>query len=98
MTEYIDREKVLEAYWKDQERPGTWSFEKLVNSVPAEDVVPVVHGKWVRTKNVELDISRRLMNCGTQYECSLCKRKAGYKQVRYYNFCPRCGAKMDKEK
>lgn len=32
----------------------------------------------------------------TQYRCSECGRRAGYKQVKLYHYCPNCGCKMDK--
>lgn len=61
---------------------------------PSADVRPAVRGRWVRTRQVELNPSWSLENCGTQYKCSECGRRAGYKQVTLYKFCPNCGAEM----
>ena len=63
----------------------------------AADVRPVVRGRWVRTRQVELNPFWSLENCGTQYKCSECGRRAGYKQVTLYKFCPNCGADMREE-
>lgn len=97
MTEYIEREKAIrkfESYRIDCEDEGdTLSaqiFEDCVGELmdmPAADVVPVVHGRWV--KEVYVD------PCGaewTKYHCSLCGRV----EIRKDPYC-NCGAKMDGE-
>lgn len=66
-------------------------------AIPAADVRPVVRGRWECVRPTEDNFSLRLMNCGTQYRCSCCGRRAGYKQVRLYHFCPGCGADMREE-
>lgn len=43
--------------------------------------VEVVHGEWLRTDDTY-----------PVFECSNCKRTDNYKR----NYCPNCGAKMDK--
>ena len=30
----------------------------------------------------------------TRYKCSICSRRAGEKQVKLYDYCPKCGSKM----
>ena len=52
----------------------------------AEDVAPVVHAKWGSE------------NCddewwGMSYKCGIC----GDSMIGKSNYCPNCGAKMDKE-
>ena len=52
MAEYIDREAVKRALadsdvvpkYKADYRPVT---DKIIDDIPADDVAPVVHGKWV---------------------------------------------------
>lgn len=60
---------------------------------PVSDVAPVVHGYWIK------DRERYEIVCSqsTIYHCSVCGRKAGHKQVKLYDYCPKCGAKMDLE-
>lgn len=48
-----------------------------------EDVAPVVHAKWISIDDKEMGY--RCSECGEMYWGSL------------RNFCPNCGAKMDKE-
>ena len=60
MTEYIPRESLYElAYWHG-ERPDVFNpyadgVEAVdivdVDSIPAADVAPVVHGRWIEHKN-----------------------------------------------
>lgn len=49
----------------------------------AEDVAPVVHGKW---QYVETDDEHFFL-------CSICNNKEYWES----NYCPECGAKMDIE-
>lgn len=57
-----------------------------VRAIPAADVVPVRHGRW-------LDVTW----CGEDYlACSIC----GYGGLAHEatKYCPNCGAKMDSDK
>lgn len=47
-------------------------------------VAPVVHGRWV-----ESDIPGSMLS-----KCTVCGFRCG---AYTFNFCPNCGAKMDKE-
>ena len=48
---------------------------------PAADVAPVVHGRWIDAREY----------CG-DYLCSNCEALYG---TNKFNYCPKCGAKMD---
>ena len=56
-------------------------------SIPAADVAPVVHGRWVSVAGKRDRI------------CSRCLRDEPYKNAdddaEVFEFCPHCGAKMD---
>lgn len=61
--------------------------------IPAADVAPMVHGRWIC-------INKRY----GEYECSVChgvdsncSDYYGIHAVTEQEFCPNCGAKMDKE-
>ena len=57
-----------------------------INKIPAADVAPVVHGRWV------------YHNFDTI--CSECRKSAifdEWEQQAETEFCPHCGAKMDEE-
>ena len=88
MAEYIEREKVIEAF----DDPAVERYYGdvcpesvicVIEQIPAADVRPVVRGRW---------ITRPYMMGNTQY-CSLCGENYGVK----YNFCPNCGADMREE-
>ena len=85
MAEYIEREAakmaVVEALVK-----GHSPFNAIV-MLPAADVVPVRHGRWIKDCD-------RVMGDGwtyTQRHCSEC----GGQSVECVNYCQFCGARMD---
>ena len=63
--------------------------------IPAADVTPVVHGRWIGidssfwkpTHSSDIPVFRKT------YRCSECRRRTAIAE----NYCPNCGAKMDKE-
>lgn len=94
MGEYIKRDTairaVMAAKWVDGS-DGAMAME-IVASPPAADVVPVVHGEWVRPHWGNSG------NCC--YDCSVCGNEAMHKEYKWkdkkiYPICPWCGAKMD---
>lgn len=98
MAEYIEREALLEklqtvekAVFKNGYYNGQLHFEavsgKDIVSAPAADVVPVVHGRW-RKSRIPVPVYG-----GIEISCSSCGRIAAHE----YNYCPNCGAKMDGE-
>ena len=102
--EYIERGTMLTTIqrYEDWECPATPSALKLVDmirgrlrEIPAADVVEVVHGEWKLHGNDD--------DLGSTYWCSHCYFQVdeelfyphGYDEEKPYNYCPRCGAKMD---
>lgn len=99
--EYIEREKalekVIEVKHHDPELSGVvlhrYIKEIDLKDIPAADVAPMVHGRWIC-------INKRY----GEYECSVChgvdsncSDYYGIHAVTEQEFCPNCGAKMDKE-
>ena len=83
MTEYIEREKVL-----SKAAPLAGCFSNMISAydvimIPAADVVPVRHGRWL---------------CGDYYDigdvCSECDWDSQMTHPSY-RYCPNCGARMD---
>ena len=93
--EYIEREKLndmLEDFCVNE------SFYDALQTIPAADVVPVRHGRWIYNPN-GMDF-----NLGA-WECSVCTQKNNnlpcIRNINPYicvgsKYCPNCGAKMDK--
>ena len=92
MAEYIEREAAV----KIAEKYGLANGSALgrhtgladciaseIADIPAADVAPVRHGRWIASHDEF---------CA----CSICKYPVyvGWNQT---NYCPNCGAKMDKE-
>lgn len=66
---------------------GVWSVLEKLDAAPTIDAVPIRHGQW----ETNSDKPDTLI-------CSVCK--CGFDMWKHdpHNFCPNCGAKMDKEK
>ena len=101
MPRYIDADALRERMYheafetdsKDQRwDSGCWirykMFERNIEAIPTADVVEVKRGTWIDDWE---------MGCS---ECSVCSDSylwEDFKGVSEWNFCPNCGAKMDKE-
>ena len=101
--EYIEREaaleKVIEVKHHDPELSGVvlhrYIKEIDLKDIPAADIVPVVYGRWIGvdssfwnpTHSSDIPVFRKT------YRCSECRRRTAIAE----NYCPNCGAKMDKE-
>ena len=100
--EYVEREVISEGirkyYYKNPPNSsyqegfdrGLDKAQRVILDAPAADVVEVVHGRWV---SVQHKLTR---------VCSVCNCDEPYKfadvDADVYNYCPHCGAIMDKEK
>lgn len=83
MAEYIAREKVL-----SKAAPVAGCFSNMISAydvimLPAADVAPVVHGRWLYGDYYDIgDV------------CSECDWDSQMTHPSY-RYCPNCGAKMD---
>ena len=85
MAEYIAREKVL-----SKAAPVAGCFSNMISAydvimLPAADVVPVRHGRWIEQEKYTF---------GVMYDCSICGNRI-LDNGHSWNYCPNCGAKMD---
>lgn len=99
MAEYINREAIMKFPIRkdhcDQEHAnehfinGIESVLEYVENLPAADVSPVQHGRWINANSRPKTYERRCTACGGRaYFCGVgCS----------YKYCPNCGAKMDLE-
>lgn len=92
MAEYIEREAALHAILGEptESHYPSWYAERI-KALPAADVVPVVHGKWVHPHWKNSDFC---------YDCSVCGNEAMHCEYRWsdkkiYPICPNCGARCD---
>ena len=96
MAEYIEREAAV----KIAEKYGLANGSALgrhtgladciaseIADIPAADVAPVVHGRWVEKEKYTF---------GIMYDCSLCENRI-LDNGHPWNYCPNCGAKMNLE-
>lgn len=94
MAEYIEREELLRRIDMVTDTvgfPGHLAIKQLVSRVPAAEVAPMVHGRWIKIDNpvyFPLDGSSPYL-----YLCDQCHKKERSEK----RFCSNCGAKMDLE-
>lgn len=86
MTDHISREAAIKAAMQDTGFHRTHEFNagcaraaNNLRAIPAADVAPVVHGRWVYNPGDNIPY------------CSECMMP----QDSECNYCPNCGAKMD---
>lgn len=104
MPEYIELKEAIDLFYSiDSENDGSdggtvaltsddytsEEIEEMLSLLPAADVAPVVHGKWMR-------YSRTLWHyCSVCLEDALMSKSTGTEVLS--SFCPHCGAKIDLE-
>lgn len=81
----ISREGLLKS-WDELSIRGRTEFDQVIMTIPALPSAEKVHGEWVNEWK-GIDGGRMYGAC-----CSVC-HALGHSG---YNFCPNCGAKMDK--
>ena len=105
MKEYIDREATLNErpegrnpgqVGKEEYNKG-WNdcrsaFYKCITSMPAADVVEVRRGRWLTT-----DAYPHRLYCSVCYKTYAKNAKWVNELDLPTNYCPNCGARMDKE-
>lgn len=108
MSDYIDREAIMRKFADHVRRSNNSDFAQtptwnqavqIVEDSPAADVAPVVHGRWIDDKGNFVPWDEMNKNC-PRYSafCSVCGEwlTASDEYPTIGNFCPNCGAKMDK--
>ena len=88
MDEYIERETIKAAMihygFKSQDMTVT---EFVEDELPAADVAPVRHGRWIEKEKYTF---------GVMYDCSICDNRI-LDNGHSWNYCPNCGARMTED-
>lgn len=87
MAEYIERDAALEIVKRTSGDYATAFAE--IRKIPAADVVPVVHGRWIESK--EHFYLKNGCKEWINFYCSECDAPNNSPT----DYCPNCGAKMD---
>lgn len=92
MAEYINREAAIRALLNDAPEQVSYSREDAADCIrymPAADVAPVVHGRWIGATLCGND-NCKCSECGSWHNIHVNLR--GKIMQKY---CPNCGARMD---
>lgn len=96
MAEYIEREKIWPAL-NVACVPYNRATAKAIESIPAADVAPIKHAKWIDKSSKKLLFGRVLRDRIVQ--CDQCRNYLDMDGVNGgrgdANYCPNCGARMD---
>ena len=94
MAEYIDLEAAFNAITDFAGKASTrsayeaiWKSARALKKLPAADVAPVVHGRWVHEHISEGYAWVMCSECEAVIHKILINKRL--------NYCPNCGAKMD---
>jgi hypothetical protein len=82
MDDYISKQAAIDACF-DGWNNSADDCAKNIKSIPAADVAPVVHARWIKYTGMGK----------VQWMCSKCS--AEEKNPKVANYCYHCGAKMD---
>lgn len=97
MCDYISRDMAIARLTKVEvtNRLATMTDAKReIAEMPAADVVPVVHGKWIiGTGDDEFDV--KCPKCGWDDIFEVAGITAVKRISEPMHYCPNCGAKMD---
>lgn len=92
MAEYIERDALL--WFLDARKRDTCNgtvsclqMQRMVERIPAADVEPVKHARWIPVERS--DVYFACSYCG----CGICT-SWDYDDLEW-NFCPKCGSDMD---
>ncbi len=89
MPEYIELEAVIE------KKHGGVVYIDDIKNIPVADVAPVRRGRWITTSGEVFPGSGQFLCYSHKHE------ECGFQYVdmgeNEYDFCPRCGARMDGE-
>ena len=91
MSDYISREAAIEDFEQCNQKNSTWTPQRvktLLMRIPAADVEPVRHGRWMHE---ETEGGFHI------WSCSRCGRGMNGNPNGTNLYCYHCGAKMDLE-
>lgn len=88
MGEYIEREAAIRAVTPQYAPAINFALINMIQRVPAADVRPVVHSKWILFPNDGV----------WDFKCDICHRIIPFGQTPdTMKYCPNCGADMRAE-
>ena len=97
MAEYIEREAAQTSCRKYSfaESYDAFSVDCILKAIPAADVAPVRHGRWLHTEEPLGWKDVDCMECSACHDSWIIEEDYCFDDMPLWNYCPSCGAKMD---
>lgn len=96
MAEYIERETIKAAMIHyGFKSPDMTVTEFVEDELPAADVSPVRHGRWLHTEEPLGWQDVDCMECSACHDSWVIGEDYCFDDMPLWNYCPSCGAKMD---
>lgn len=112
MSRLIDVDAAIGRYYAEYKKQDIYDgsqdrdwLKRCIDEAPTIEAEPVRHGRWVIEKRHTVSrnpyIDDNYFASATCSECDFCihaeTKSFGYPDLNTTNYCPNCGAKMDKE-
>lgn len=95
MAEYIERAAAVKSVLRMRRPENSVAQNRMLSIIqmdmlklPAADMAPVVHGRWVKNKLLSNDFY-------DAESCDRCGELVSWWFGKLPDYCPNCGAKMD---
>ena len=95
MAEYIDRKAAEGIFAFGKENWKDYEAAACIAALPAADVAPVRHGRWMPEDECKVSFHSKCSECGCFV--SNFPEDAFLDCSQAWNYCPNCGAHMDQE-
>ena len=103
MARYIDADELIFFGFDNPDDDNLFEFvpKEFIDNAPTADVVEIRHGEWLEKKvfdNTDEDFVWKIEKWQSA-RCSVCGKYHTTPYMYYFdnfNYCPYCGAKMDK--
>ena len=97
---YITDDCLMDIAYEHMDDDALLGLQNALEEIPTVDVVEVVHGEWKECEIVQERLDEPIIDEWQSACCSVCGKYHTTPYMYYFdhfNYCPNCGARMDKK-